>query len=80
MRKWVARVCLLASALSLVAGGVDAQPKKKKGRRLRRSAPAAAALLLAAGTPAASQPPKKGEHKDIELDEGAARLRSPPAR
>ena len=58
MRKWVARVCLLASALSLVAGGVDAQPKKKKGPAPARP-PAAAPAAPAAGD-TGQGPPQKG--------------------
>jgi tetratricopeptide (TPR) repeat protein len=73
MRTWVARVCVLASALSFIAGGVDAQPRKKKGGAkppTTQAAPAPAAPAPAA--PAGKQPVKKGEHKDIELDEGGA--------
>jgi hypothetical protein len=75
MRRWVARVCLLASALSFVVGGVDAQPRKKKGGAAKpppaAAAPAAPASPAAPAAPAGKAAAKKGEHKDIELDEGA---------
>jgi tetratricopeptide (TPR) repeat protein len=70
MRRWVARVCLLAT-VSLVASGVDAQPKKRRGGAkppAAQPAPAPAAPTA----PAPKPPAKKAEHKDIELDEGGA--------
>ncbi len=69
MRRWVARVCLLA-AVSLVASGADAQ-KKKKGARPPAAQPAPSPAPAPAA-PAAKPPAKKAEHKDIELDEGGA--------
>jgi tetratricopeptide (TPR) repeat protein len=67
MRKWVARVCLLAS-VSLIASGADAQKKKKGGAKPPAAAPAPPPA--AGPAPAAKPPAKKGERKDIELDEG----------
>jgi tetratricopeptide (TPR) repeat protein len=72
MRKWVARVCLLAS-VSLIASGADAQKKKKGGAKPppTQAAPAPAAPGPAAKPTApgpAAKPP--GKRKDIELDEG----------
>jgi len=75
MRKWVARVCLLAS-VSLIASGADAQKKKKGNAKPPpvQTAPAPAAPPPAAkpaAPPAGAKPPgKKGDRKDIELDEG----------
>jgi hypothetical protein len=58
MRNWLARVCLVATALMLLTSSADAQKKKKP----------------AAKTPAAetTKAGKKGAHQDIDLDEGAA--------
>jgi len=68
MRKWVARVCLLAS-ISLIASGADAQKKKKGGAKPPAAQPAAPPTAAPAKpAPAPGKPAQK--RKDIELDEG----------
>jgi tetratricopeptide (TPR) repeat protein len=71
MRRWVARVCLLAT-VSLVASGADAQKKKKGGGAKPPAAQSAPGPAAPGPAPAAKPPAKKAEHKDIELDEGGA--------
>ena len=77
MRNRVVRICLVATALSLVTAGADAQRKKRGGAA--PAAPAAAPAQTQAA-PAAGDKPKKGGHQDIELDEGGRAGRSPPGR
>ena len=79
MRKWVARVCLLASALSLVAGGVDAQPQEEERAPLRPDLLLRHLPLLPPATPAKA-PPKRGSVKTSNSTKGPAVLRSPPVR
>jgi tetratricopeptide (TPR) repeat protein len=71
MRKWVAGVWVLASALCLASGGVDAQPKRKRAKpaTTQQAAPAPAAPRAAPPAAAAPAAPAKGR-RDIELDEG----------
>ncbi len=80
MRKWVARVCLLAAAVCFVSGGADAQKKKKGGGKpptTTQPAPPAPgpAPAPAPGPKAQPAPPGKGgpKKKDIELDESGGR-------
>jgi len=76
MRNRVARVCLLASALSLVVMGADAQHKKKP--KAGAAQPPAAAAPAPAAPPSASPQGgsknggKKSGHQDIELDDAAS--------
>jgi tetratricopeptide (TPR) repeat protein len=80
MRNWVARICLLASAVSLITVGADAQPKKKKPRTPTTAPapppPAASPVAPAPKPPpAAAKPPagKKGRQDiDMDADSGAA--------
>jgi tetratricopeptide (TPR) repeat protein len=68
MRKWVAGVWLLAGALSLVTGGVDAQPKRKRNKPPATQAAPPPPAAPKAAPPAAA--PSKQQRRDIELDEG----------
>jgi tetratricopeptide (TPR) repeat protein len=73
MRNWVARFCLMASAVSLITAGVDAQPKKKKHPKTTTTAPAPApapppaAAPPSGAAPVTKAPPKKGR-QDIDMD------------
>jgi tetratricopeptide (TPR) repeat protein len=67
MRKWVAGVWVLASAISLVSGDIGAQPRRRRAKpATTQAAPPPAPRAAQPAAPA----PKKAEHRDIELDEG----------
>jgi hypothetical protein len=70
MRNWVARVCLLASALTLLSTGADAQRRRRPkppAAETQKPAPAGQAAAQSAA-PAATAAKKPG--KDIDIDEG----------
>lgn len=79
MRNWVARVCLLASALTLLSAGADAQRRR---RPPKAEAPAQAQpQAQPQKAPAAAQPAapatqagdsKKKGRQDIDIDDGAS--------
>jgi tetratricopeptide (TPR) repeat protein len=69
MRKWVAGVWVLAGALCLTSGGVDAQPKRKRAKPATTQQAAPPPAAPRAAPPPAAAAPAKGR-RDIDLDDG----------